>query len=70
MIINNFCLGIPLFVCNDLNYGYSMVPLEENQGFFHEQDNLLNLKLFISGRLISYKNDRMTKNVIIIDYNL
>ncbi|XP_065200930.1 glycosyltransferase 25 family member [Planococcus citri] len=40
--------GIPLFICNDLNYGYTTVPLEENQSFANERDNLLNLKLFIS----------------------
>ena len=35
---------IDLYICNDLNYGYIMLPLEDDQNLNQDLDNLVNLK--------------------------
>lgn len=41
---------IPLFICNDLHYGYIPIPLEEDQALINDQDQILNVKLFAISR--------------------
>ena len=36
--------AIDLCICNDLNYGYIMLPLEDDQNLNQDLDNLINLK--------------------------
>lgn len=42
--------GVPLYVCNEENYGYIMVPLEEEQGLDYDQVQLTNIKLEALGK--------------------
>lgn len=39
-------------MCNDLKYGYTTVPLEENEGLADDKNNLINLKLHVTGKSI------------------
>lgn len=42
--------GVPLFVCNDIVYGYVMVPLEKDDTLSYDKLQLTNLKLEVLGK--------------------
>ena len=45
-----FYLEIPTFVCNDQNYGHIMIPLDENENLLDDYQQLIDLKMAISGK--------------------
>jgi hypothetical protein len=45
---------VPLYVCNEENYGYITVPLEDNQSLEYDQAQVTNMKLEALGKYQSH----------------
>lgn len=45
---------IPLFVCNDINYGFVMIPLEQTDQLYADYDQLTNLKVEVLGEYFQF----------------
>ena len=55
--------GIELNICNEMPYGYIMLPLEDKQTFEDDLDNLTNLKteIFAYGNLLPFDTEKETE---------
>lgn len=54
--------GIPMYVCNDANYGYITVPLEQDEPLENDHQHLINTKLeVLSEGEPLYANEVLTK---------